>query len=104
MARGNDAGHRINIRSVKRAEPSELFGVVAIGIPPASQRALSGDHRALIPMILWGIVLVAGVIFTIVLYQRWRRPWPIYLMTTPVLLAVAVLCFGSLAQLLPATM
>jgi sortase A len=85
------------------SKPADIK-VVAIGIPPASQRALSGDHRALIPMILWGIVLVAGVIFTIVLYQRWRRPWPIYLMTTPVLLAVAVLCFGSLAQLLPATM
>lgn len=78
--------------------------VAAIGIPPSSQLALSGDHRALLPTILWGVALLAGIVLTFVVYQRWRRPWPTYLMTTPVLLALAVLCFESLAHLLPATM
>jgi hypothetical protein len=53
---------------------------------------------------LWGAALFVGVLGTVVLYRRWRKPWPTYLMTTPVLLAVAVLCFESLAHLLPATM
>jgi sortase A len=78
--------------------------VAAIGVPPSSQRALSGDHRALVPTILWGVALLVGIVLTVVLYRRWRRPWPTYLMTTPVLLALAVLCFESLAHLLPATM
>jgi hypothetical protein len=29
MAGGNDAGHRINIRSVNRADSAELFWVLA---------------------------------------------------------------------------
>jgi sortase A len=85
------------------SKPADIK-VAAIGIPPPSQLALSGDHRALVPTILWGLALAVGLFITVVLYRRWRKPWPTYLMTTPVLLAVAVLCFESLAHLLPATM
>jgi sortase A len=85
------------------SQPADIK-VAAIGIPPASQLALSGDHGALLPTILWGVALFVGILGTVVLYRRWHKPWPTYLMTTPVLLAVAVLCFQSLAHLLPATM
>jgi sortase A len=85
------------------SKPADIK-VAAIGVPPASQAALSGDHRALLPTILWGLALVALISATVVLYRRWRKPWPTYLMSTPVLAAVAVLCFESLAHLLPATM
>ena len=78
--------------------------VAPIGVPPASQLALSGDHGALVPTIGWGFALLLGAVITTLLYRRWRKPWPVYLMTTPVLAALAVLCFQSLAQLLPATM
>jgi sortase A len=85
------------------SKPADI-NVAPIGIPPASQLALSGDRGALTPTILWGAALVIGVFGTVVLYRRWRKPWPTYLMTTPVLLALAVLCFQSLGHLLPATM
>ena len=78
--------------------------VAAIGVPPASQWALSGDHGALVPTIVWAVALLLGAVVTALLYRRWRKPWPTYLMTTPVLVALAVLFFQSLAQLLPATM
>jgi sortase A len=85
------------------SKPADV-NVAPIGVPPASQLALSGDRGALWPTILWAIALVVGVFGAIVLYRRWRQPWPTYLMTTPVLLALAVLCFQSLGHLLPATM
>jgi sortase A len=78
--------------------------VAPIGVPPASQWALSGDRGALVPTIAWAVALLLGLAGAALLYRRWRRPWPTYLMTTPVLVALAVLCFQSLAHLLPATM
>jgi sortase A len=78
--------------------------VSLIGVPPRSERALSGQPGALVPTILWAVVLLAGVLLTVRLYGRWRRTWPTYLMTTPVLLALAVLVFQSAAHLLPATL
>jgi sortase A len=78
--------------------------VSSIGLPPLSERALSGDPGSLVPAILWAIALIAGLGFTVRLYRRWRRTWPIYLMTTPVLLALAVLVFQNLAHLMPATL
>ena len=85
------------------SKPADI-NVAPIGIPPASQLALSGDRGALTPTIIWGVAFLFGAIATTILYRRWRKPWPVYLMTTPVLMALAVLCFQSLAHLLPATM
>jgi sortase A len=85
------------------SKPADI-NVAPIRVPPASQLALSGDHGAMIPTILFGVALLVGIVGTVVLYRRWRKPWPTYLMTTPVLGALAVLCFQSLAHLLPATM
>ena len=78
--------------------------VSAIGLPPASERALSGDPGSLVPAILWGLALLAGIGVTVRLYRRWRKTWPTYLMTTPVLLAFVVLVFQNVAQLMPATL
>jgi sortase A len=78
--------------------------VSTIGVPPRSERALSGDANSLLPLILWGIALVAGLLMSVRLYRRWKHTWPTYLMTTPVLLALAVLVFQNLAHLLPATL
>ncbi len=78
--------------------------VSAIGLPPLSERALSGDAGSLVPAILWGIALVAVLGLTVRLYRRWRKTGPIYLMTTPVLLVLAVLVFQNLAHLMPATL
>jgi sortase A len=78
--------------------------VSPIGLPPRSERALSGDPGALLPALLWGIALLAAIAVTVRLYRRWHRTWPTYIMTTPVLLAFAVLVFQFVARLLPATL
>jgi sortase A len=78
--------------------------VSSIGLPPLSERALSGDAGSLVPAILWGLALLAGLAVTVRLYRRWHKTWPTYLMTTPVLLAFAVLVFQNLAHLMPATL
>jgi sortase A len=78
--------------------------VSAIDLPPTSERALSGESGSLLPTILWLAALVAGLLFTVRLYRRWGHTWPTYLMTTPILLAVAFLVFQSAAHLLPATL
>jgi sortase A len=78
--------------------------VSAIGLPPLSERALSGNPGSLVPAILWGLALLAVLALTVRLYRRWHKTGPIYLMTTPVLLALAVLVFQNLAHLLPATL
>lgn len=85
------------------SEPVDVH-VSSIGLPPLSERALSGNSGSLVPAILWGIALLVGLGVTVRLYRRWRRTWPIYLMTTPVLLALAVLVFQNLAHLMPATL
>jgi len=78
--------------------------VSAIRVPPTSERALSGDGGSLVPAIVFGILLVAGIVVTTRLYRRWHQRWPTYLMTTPVLIVFAILFFQDLARLLPATL
>ena len=65
--------------------------------PSLGQRGLSGDSSAVIPSVLWGIVLVGAVVVTIGLYRRQPgHAWPIYLLSTPVLVAVMLLWFENL--------
>jgi hypothetical protein len=78
--------------------------VSTIGVPPKSERALSGDPGSILPTILWGSALLASIVIAVRLYRRWRRTWPIYIMTTPVVLALALLVFENAARLLPATL
>lgn len=78
--------------------------VSALGVPPRSERALSGDPGSIAPTILWSLALIASIVVTVRLYRRWRRTWPIYIMTTPVVLALALLVFENAARLLPATL
>jgi sortase A len=78
--------------------------VSTLGVPPTSERALSGQPGALIPTMLWFLALLVGLFVTVRLYRRWNHTWPTYLMTTPVLLAFVVLIFQNAAHLLPATL
>ena len=73
-------------------------------LAPRSERALSGQPGALLPTILWAAALLGVIAVTVRLYRRWNHTWPTYLMTTPVLLAFAVLTFQNAAHLLPATL
>jgi sortase A len=73
--------------------------------PTQSQRALAGDSSAIVPAIFWGLVLVGFLFFTIAAYRRWAdQVWTVYLLSTPVMLAIALLFFECLYRLLPATL
>jgi uncharacterized protein (DUF983 family) len=73
--------------------------------PTQSQRALAGDSSAIFPAIFWGLVLVGFLFFTIAAYRRWAdQVWTVYLLSTPVMLAIALLFFECLYRLLPATL
>lgn len=73
--------------------------------PPASVRALTGDTGAVVPMLLWGLLLGLVLAGTVFAYRRWPDEiWVVYLLTTPVALAVALVWFGNLFRLLPATL
>lgn len=78
--------------------------VSKIGVPPLSERALSGDSGSILPAILWAVALLLAILASVRLYRRWHHTWPTYIMTTPVILALAVLVFQDLAHLLPATL
>jgi len=72
---------------------------------PASQRALSGDSAAIIPTILWGVVFAAALAAAFIAYRRAPRYiWTVYILSTPVILALALEWFTNVYQLLPATL
>jgi sortase A len=73
--------------------------------PTASQLALGGDPAAVWPSIIWGLVVVAALGACMRAYQRRRNQiWVIYLLTTPIVLALALVWYSNLIRLLPATM
>jgi LPXTG-site transpeptidase (sortase) family protein len=73
--------------------------------PSQSQTGLSGDPGAIFPSLLWGALLVAGIYATITGYRRWEnQEWVIYIVSTPVILAIALVWFGTIFRLLPATL
>jgi hypothetical protein len=73
--------------------------------PSQSQRGLAGDPNAVWPAVLWGIVLVGSLGLVINAYRKWAAQiWTIYLISTPIVLAIALLWFENLYRLLPATL
>jgi sortase A len=73
---------------------------------PAATAALSidlgADGDTVLPLLLWLEALLAAAVVTVVLRARWPRP-TVWLLTTPVLLALGVLVCEHAALLLPAT-
>lgn len=94
-----------------------LFFVVAPLVSPAGsaprpahpptvvEQGLSGDPGAWGPTILWGLLLALCLIGSFMAYGRAKeRVWTIYLLTVPIVLAVALEWFSFVYRLLPATM
>lgn len=75
-------------------------------VPPANyQRGLSGDPAAIPASIILGILYALGIVATIVSYRRFRHStWTVYILSTPILLALAFWWFENLYLLLPATL
>ncbi len=73
--------------------------------PTMAERGLSGDAAAVVPAILWGLFLLAAFAVTFYAYWRYRgRHWSVYVLSTPILLAITFVWYGSLIRLLPGTM
>lgn len=84
-------------------KPVATVPLSAAAVPPANF-ALAGDSGAVAPALLWGeaLVVVLGLAWFFV--RRTKRTWLVYALATPVAIALALLCFGNLAALLPATL
>jgi hypothetical protein len=73
--------------------------------PTAVELGLSGDPQAVLPSVLWGLVLLGAFAATFAAYWRFRgRHWAVYVLSTPILLAVTFLWYENLVRLLPGTM
>ena len=72
--------------------------------PTSAELGLSGYPGAVLPSILLGLLYVALIAGTVIAYVRHRRHlWTIYVLTTPIILAVALWWFENLYLLLPST-
>jgi sortase A len=69
-----------------------------------SELALGGDRSALLPFLGWAAALVLLLIGTVIAYRRTGRTLLVYVLSTPILLPVALFTFENAARLLPATM
>lgn len=67
---------------------------------PSPEQAMHGDIRALIPLVLWGLALLAGVFAVSWLQQSWGR-WQAWVVGVPVLCYLALSVAGQASQLLP---
>jgi sortase A len=70
----------------------------------ASELGLGGDSSALVGLLGWGGALVLLLVGTVIAYRRTGRTLLVYVLSTPVLLPVAMFTFENAARLLPATM
>jgi sortase A len=70
----------------------------------ASELTLGGDTSAWLPFLGWGLVFVLVLVGTVSAYRRTRQAVLVYLLSTPILLVLALLAFENAARLLPATM
>ncbi len=69
-----------------------------------SELSLSGDSNAWFGLVGWGVGLVVLLAATVVAYRRTGRTLLVYVLSTPILLPVALFTFENAARLLPATM
>jgi hypothetical protein len=73
--------------------------------PSASQLGLAGDSGALPGVIIFGLLYVGFLAGAVIALKRRRDQfWTIYLLTLPVVLALALCWFQSLYLLLPSSM
>ena len=73
--------------------------------PTTIELGLAGDPHAVLPSILLGLVYLAALIGTVIAYRRFRsKALVIYVLTTPIILALAFWWFQNLYLLLPSSM
>jgi len=73
--------------------------------PSTPYLGFAGDPQALLPSILLGALYLISVVATVIAYRRFRKQlWTVYVLSTPIVLAIALLWFENLYRLLPATL
>jgi LPXTG-site transpeptidase (sortase) family protein len=70
----------------------------------SSELSLGGDSGAILPTVAWGLALVAAVVIIVAAYRRTGRTVLVYVVSTPILLPLAIFTFQNASRLLPATM
>ncbi len=84
-----------DLRSNPQPSPGGLPGIAA------EERAMQGAaNAAVVPLMLWGQVLLAVAVLGTLAVQRWA-PWPTYLCLAPVTLAVLWNVYENVATVLP---
>jgi sortase A len=74
-------------------------------VPSPAERAMGGDPAATWPTVEWAVLLGLCCAAAVFAYRRWRNNlWVVYLLSTPVLLAVLLIFYSNLFRLLPATL
>lgn len=70
--------------------------------PTAAELGVSSESGALLGAIVWGVLLAISLLASIVAYQRARsRLLVVYVLSTPIVLAVALMFYSQLYELLP---
>ena len=70
--------------------------------PTAADLGVAGQSGAQVSALIWGLLLVLSLAGSIVAYQRARgRLVVVYVLTTPIVLAVALMFYSQLYKLLP---
>jgi sortase A len=73
--------------------------------PTTRELGFAGDPSALRSSVLLGLLYAFGVVATVLAYRRYRQHlWTVYVLSTPILLAIALWWFENLYRLLPATL
>ena len=96
------ASGRLVVKAKLQGRPAAV-ATRAPALVGSSELGLDGDSLGLGLGIIWGELLLAALW----LAWRWRNRWPavvVYLIATPVVLALAVLTFTSFDLLLPGTL
>lgn len=91
----------IIVTSALKGQPQPSGGT-RTGITRA-ERSLAGDPSALLPLVLWGQVLLVTLAAATWAFVRWGR-WQAYLVAIPVVLAVLWNVCENVARLLPNTL
>jgi LPXTG-site transpeptidase (sortase) family protein len=89
---------RVDARLLTPAMPSA--GALPGFALPGSEQALAGDPSALVPMVLWGLLLALGAAAIVYVHQRVGR-WHAWVIGVPLLGALGVTVAGQAASLLP---
>jgi len=73
-------------------------------VPPQGDFGLVGDPHAWLGVVIWTLLLGAAAVLTALAFRRTAHRATLYILSTPILLALCICLYQSLAGLLPSTL